>query len=150
MNTPASTFILFFSNDCKFCKNLIPKVKSRPALAEKVKFVDIDKIPDLPDEVDEIPCFYDGTNIFKGAAAFKWLEDKSMEFLLPADNSLNYSFLNGEDEQLFNNFSLLEQKNGSFGMGDNVPQNGISESKKTMASLETLMSSRSQEIPLNK
>jgi hypothetical protein len=148
MNTAPPSYILFFSNDCKYSRNLIPKIKSRPALAEKVKFVDVDQVPDLPDEVDEVPCFYDGTNIFKGAAAFKWLEDKSMEFLLPADNSLNYSFLNGEDEPLFNNFSLLEQKNGSFGMGDTPAQNGISESKKTMASLETLMSSRSQDIPL--
>ena len=74
-----------------------------------------------------------------------------MEFLLPADNSLNYSFINGDEEPLFNNFSLLEQKNGSFGMGENQVQNGISESKKTMASLETLMSSRSQDvISLNK
>ena len=146
MSKPA--YVLFYTlNNCKYCRTFITRLKSKPDLFKMFNLVDIDKLPDLPDEVDEVPCVYDGKNIFKGDQAFKWLSEKSLEFLAPADNSLQYTFINGEEESLFNNFSLLEQKNGSFGM-DNVKTDSSPAGKsgnKNM-SMESLMNLRSNEL----
>jgi len=146
VNSDKKDFVLFYSPECKFCKNLLTKLNSKRELLKKINLVNIDTIDDLPDEVDEIPSIYDGKNIFKGADAFKWFDEKAMDFLLPADDCVNYTFLSGEDEQLFNNYSLLDQKNGSFGMDEqNVSQtNKIT--KSANMSLETLMSNRSSDI----
>ena len=140
-------YVLFFMNNCKYSKSLISKLKQKPELLKKISMVDIDTIPDIPDEVDEVPCIYDGKQVHKGENAFKWFNDKSVEFLSPADDNLMYSFINGDEEQVFDKFSLLEQRNGSFGMGDVVNQNNNSgNSGKTMSSLESLMSSRSLDM----
>jgi len=117
-------YVLFFSQKCKFCNKFMNKLNTKSELVKKVKMVDIDTIPVIPEEVNEVPALYDGKNIFCGKAAFKWLDEILLEYLSPADNGLPYSFVNGQSEQLFNNFSLLDQKNGSFGMG-----NGETESK---------------------
>ena len=46
-----------------------------------------------------------------------------------------------------NNFSLLEQRNGSFGMGEVFTQNNSeSVSKNTNSNLENLMNSRSLDM----
>jgi hypothetical protein len=141
-------YVLFFMNNCKYCKSLIAKIKQKPELLKKINLVDIENIPDIPDEVDEVPCIYDGKQVYKGENAFKWFNDKSVEFLSPAEDSLMYSFINGEEEQVFDKFSLLEQRNGSFGMGDVVTQqnNNPGSSGKTMSNLESLMSSRSLDM----
>lgn len=39
------------------------------------------------------------------------------DFLSPANDGISYTFIDGSNEQLFQNFSLLDQKNGSYGMG---------------------------------
>jgi hypothetical protein len=146
-NSEKKEFVLFFSPSCIYCKNFLGKLKSKDELLKKVNLVDIDNTPELPDEVDEIPCIYDGKNIFKGTGAFKWFDEKSMEYLSPADDCIKYAFINGEEEQVFNNYSLLEQKNGSFGIGENTPQqNKIS--KSANMSLETLMSNRSMDMSI--
>ena len=111
-------YVLFYIPSCKFCNNLIGKLKTKPELLKKFNVVNIDTLPDLPNEVDEVPCIYDGKSIHKGTDSFKWLAEKFSEYLDSAYDSLNYSFLEGQDEQVFNNYSLLDQKNGSFGMGD--------------------------------
>ena len=111
-------FVLFFMDSCNFCKKMLPQLKQKPDLLKKFNLVDINKVPQLPDEVDEVPCIYDGKSIHKGTDSFKWLAEKFSEYLDSAYDSLNYSFLEGQDEQVFNNYSLLDQKNGSFGMGD--------------------------------
>jgi nicotinic acid phosphoribosyltransferase len=140
-------YVLFYMNNCKFCKNLISKIKQKPELLKKINLVDIDSIPEIPDEVDEVPCIYDGKQVYTGENAFKWFNEKSIEFLSPADDNLMYSFINGDDEQVFDKFSLLEQRNGSFGMGDVVTQNGNqNSSNKTMANLESLMNSRTLDM----
>jgi hypothetical protein len=141
-------FVLFYSQGCKYCNNFYTQLKQKNELLRKFNLVDIDTIEDYPEEVDEIPCVYDGKAVFKGADAFKWLGEKSIEYLDPADNSLNYSFINGAEEQIFNNYSLLDQKNGSFGMGESSAQAGQENkiSKSANMSLESLMSSRSSDM----
>jgi len=122
-STEKPEFVLFYMNNCKFCNNFIKKLNSKPELLKKFNLVDIDKIPVVPDEIQEIPALYDGKNILSGKNAFKWLEDKISEYLSPADDGLPYTFIDGSNEQLFNNYSLLDQKNGSFGMGGETIEN---------------------------
>jgi hypothetical protein len=111
-------YVLFATPNCKFCNNFINKLKAKPDLLKKFNVVDIDKLQVIPDEIDEVPSVYDGKQIFKGAEAFSWLNDKLVDFLSPADDGLQYSFIDGQEEKVFGNYSLLEQKNGSFGMGE--------------------------------
>ena len=119
MATPSEKpeFVLFLTPNCKFCNNFINKLKSKPELAAKFNIVDIDKLPDIPAEVDEVPCVYDGKVVHKGQGAFKWLNEKLVEFLSPANDGLMYSFVDGQEESVFNNYSLIDQRNGSYGMG---------------------------------
>jgi len=139
-------FVLFYSPNCKFCKNLLTKIKCKPELLKKINLVNIDDITDIPEEVDEIPCIYDGKKLFKGSESFKWLDDKAMDFLDAADDCVSYSFVNGNDEKIFNNYSLLDQQNGSFGMNEMTNNNQNKITKSANMSLESLMSSRSSEI----
>ena len=142
------TYVLFYSFNCKFSKTFINRLKSRQELFKLFNLVDIDKLPDIPDEVDEIPSVYDGKNIYKGTAAFKWLDEKAVEFLSPADDCLQYTFVNGEEESVFDKFSLLEQKNGSFGMGNATSPTGVEPTKSVSknSSMESLMASRSMDL----
>jgi hypothetical protein len=144
-NAEKKEFVLFYSPNCKFSKNFLTKLKSKMELLKKTNLVDIDNITEIPEEVDEIPCIYDGKKIFKGSDAFKWFDDKSLEFLDAADDCVSYSFINGSDEKIFNNYSLLDQQNGSFGMGETtINENKIT--KSANMSLESLMSSRSSDM----
>ena len=111
-------YVLFLTPNCKFCNNFINKLKAKPDLAKKFNIVDIDRLPAIPDEVDEVPCVYDGKGVFKGGGAFKWLNEKLVEFLSPANDGFQYSFVDGNEESVFNNYSLLDQRNGSYGMGE--------------------------------
>jgi hypothetical protein len=110
-------YVLFISQGDKFCSNFLNKLKPKPELIKKFNIVDISKIPAIPDEVEEVPCVYDGKQVFQGSSAFKWLNEKLSEYLSPANDGMAYSFLDGQEEQVFQGYSLLEQKNGSFGMG---------------------------------
>jgi thiol-disulfide isomerase/thioredoxin len=144
-NVEKKEYVLFYSPNCKFCKNFLTKLKSKAELLKKINLVDIDNLDDIPEEVDEIPCIYDGKKVFKGPEAFKWFDDKSVEFLDAADDCVSYSFINGNDEKIFNNYSLLDQQNGSFGMGETtINENKIT--KSANMSLESLMSSRSSDM----
>ena len=144
-------FVLFMINQDQFCNTFINKVKTKPDLMKKINIVDIDRIPAIPDEVDEVPCIYDGKGVNKGANAFKWLTDIFSEYLDSAYDSINYSYLEGQEEQVFNTYSLLDQKNGSFGMGDS-PAVGKNDDPTRMAvmndntnknrSLESIIASR--------
>jgi len=116
MGTPTKPeFVLFISN-CKFSNNFLNKLKTKEELIKKFNIVDINKIPVVPNEIEEVPCVYDGNNVFQGKDAFKWLNEKMSDYLSAANDGLMYSFLDGQDEQVFGNYSLLEQKNGSFGI----------------------------------
>jgi len=115
-------FVLFVVENCKFCGNFLNKLKSKPELVAKFNIVDIDRVPALPDEVDEVPCVYDGQQVFKGKGAFEWLNNKMSEFLSAANDGCAYAFIDGNEEQVFSHYSLLDQKNGSFGMGEGGPQ----------------------------
>jgi hypothetical protein len=144
-------YVLFLTPSCKFCNNFLSKLKEKPELLKKFNVVNIDKLQVIPDEVDEVPCVYDGKNVSMGANAFKWLNEKLIEFLSPANDGLQYSFVDGQDEQVFNNYSLLDQRNGSFGMGDSpseqkdptrmAVQNDNTNKNRTM---DSLMASRSE------
>ena len=116
-------FVLFFANDCRYSNSFLKKLRERHELFKLFKLVDINQLPSIPDEVDEVPCVYDGNQVYMGTNAFKWLDERSIEFLSAADDGLPYSFLDGQNEQVFNNFSLLEQKNGSYGIGGNNNSN---------------------------
>ena len=151
MATETPIYVLFFTPSCKYCNNLMNKLKTKPELLKKFNLVNIDTLPAIPDEVDEVPCIYDGKGVNKGANAFKWLTDIFSEYLDSAYDSINYSYLDGQEEQVFNRYSLLEQKNGSFGMGDS-PVMGKNDDPTRMAvmndntnknrSLESIIASR--------
>jgi hypothetical protein len=148
-------FVLFMMQQDQFCTNFINKLKIKPDLMKKINIVDIDKIPAIPDEVDEVPCIYDGKNLNKGKAAFAWLNEKMSEFLGAANDGLMYSFLDGQDEQVFGTYSLLEQRNGSFGMGpdgaannDPTRMTALTDNTNKNSTLESLMKSRNQDIDI--
>jgi hypothetical protein len=139
-------------NNCEYCKKIIGMLRSKEELLAKFNMVNIETVPTLPDEIDEVPCIYDGKNVNKGAAAFKWLVEKMQEYLSAANDGLSYSFLEGQDEKVFGNYSLLEQKNGSFGMGDSPASPDptrmmqIPDNSNKNSSLETLMASRERDL----
>ena len=75
MGSPSKPeFVLFISN-CKFSMNFLNKLKSKEELIKKFNIVDINKIPVIPDEIDEVPCVYDGKQVYQGASSFKWLNE---------------------------------------------------------------------------
>jgi hypothetical protein len=143
-------YVLFFMNNCEYCKKIIGMLKTKEELLKKFNIVNIESVPSLPDEVDEVPCIYDGKSINKGAAAFKWMIEKMQEYLSPANDGLSYSFVDGQEEKVFGNYSLLEQRNGSFGMGDS-PQDParmmqLPDNSNKNSSLETLMATRERDL----
>jgi hypothetical protein len=142
-------FVLFMINGDQFCNNFITKLKTKPELLKKFNIVDINKIPAIPDEVEEVPAIYDGKKIYAGTDAFSWLTDKMMDFLSAANDGMMYSFINGQEEQVFGNYSLLDQKNGSYGMspenGDPTRMTTLTDNSNKNNSLESLMNMRNQE-----
>lgn len=148
-------FVLFMMDTDKFCLNFLNKLKSKEELFKKFNIVDINKIPAIPDEVDEVPAVYDGKKIYKGKEAFSWLNEKMMDFLSAANDGIGYSFLDGQEEQIFGTYSLLGQQNGSFGMGpdgnasDPTRMNALTDnSSKLSTTYESLVSSRNQDIDI--
>ena len=69
-------FVCFMIESDKFCINFINKLKTKQELFKKFNIVDINRIPAIPDEVDEVPCVYDGKKLYKGKEAFSWLNEK--------------------------------------------------------------------------
>ena len=77
------------------------------------------------------------------------------EYLSAANDGLLYSFIDGNEEQVFGNYSLLGQSNGSFGMGDQ-PSSANMNDPTRMAKIEnndnknrtldSLMASRSLDL----
>ena len=147
-------FVLFYSSDCKFCNNFINKLKTKQELFVKFRLVDIDNLQNIPNEVDEVPCIYDGKSVHQGKKAFEWLNEKMSEYLSAANDGLMYSFLEGQNEEpIFNNYSLLEQKNGSFGMGgpeqntnDPTRMAKLNENDNKNRTLDSLVASRSSDL----
>ena len=147
-------YVVFMSDD-KYSINFMNKLKTKPELLKKINVVDINKLQVIPNEIDEVPSVYDGKSIHQGKDAFKWLNDKMEEYLSAANDGLMYSFLDGQEEQLFGNYSLLEQKNGSFGMGDQPSAANMNDPTR-MAKIEnndnknrsydSLMAARSSEL----
>jgi hypothetical protein len=147
-------YVLFYMDNCKFCAKFINELKSREELFQKFNAVNILKVPRIPDEVDELPCVYDGKSIFKGTKAFLWLNEEMLNYLSPANDGLNYAFLDGQEEKIFGNFALLDQKSGSFGiMGGAEPgsdptrmsQMNDNTTNKNMT-LEAIMAMRDREL----
>ena len=155
-NNPAEKpeYVLFMSAGCKFSNNFLSKLKSKPELHKKFNIVNIDTVEELPDEVDEVPAVYDGKFLSKGVDSFKWLNEKMSDFLSAANDGLQYSFIE-EEEQVFGNYSLLEQRNGSYGMGNSpVDQKSgdptrmvaINDNTNKNRTLDSLMASRSSDL----
>jgi len=140
-------FVLFMMTTDKFCNNFITKLNTKPELLKKINIVDIDRIPAIPEEVDEVPCIYDGKKLHKGKEAFSWLNEKMMDFLSAANDGLSYSFIDGQEEQIFGTYSLLGQQNGSFGMS---PESGGSanDSGGSKQTYDNYLSIRNQEIDI--
>ena len=131
------------------------KLKSKPELLKKFNVVNIDAVAQIPDEVDEIPCVYDGKTLYKGKESFKWVNEKLSEFLSAANDGFAYSFIDGNEEQVFGAYSLLDQKNGSFGMGqtpndqnlgDPTRMASVNDNTNKNRTLDSLMAARSSEI----
>jgi hypothetical protein len=155
MSTPPKPEFVLFMSDCKFSTNFLNKLRTKDELLKKFNIVDINKIQQIPDEIEEVPCVYDGKQIYQGKNAFKWLNEKMGEYLSAANDGLMYSFLDGQEEQVFGSYSLLEQKNGSFGMGEqpssanmNDPTRmaKISDTENKNRTLDSIMAARSSEI----
>jgi hypothetical protein len=152
---PKPEFVLFISN-CSYSMNFLNKLKMKDELMKKFNIVDINNIPTIPNEIEEVPSVYDGKNLYQGKDAFKWLSEKSADYLSAANDGLMYSFLDGQEEKVFGGYSLLEQKNGSFGMGEPPPVQSGSADPTRMAvlnnvdnknrSLDALMASRSSDM----
>ena len=53
-------FVCFFMNGDNFSINFINKLKGKPELMKKFNMVDINTIPNIPDEIEEVPSVYDG------------------------------------------------------------------------------------------
>ena len=154
-NQQKPEFVLFVMKNCNYCANFVNKLKSKPELLTKINIVDVEEIPSIPNEVTEVPCIYDGKQVYIGKNAFKWLNEKLNDFLLPADDSLKYSFLDGNDEEVFNKFSLLNQLNGSNGIGDSpIKSSNLDPARMAVMgngsgnknSLESLIASRDAEV----
>lgn len=154
--TETPEFVLFMTPTCKFCKNFIDKIKPKPDLIKKINIVNIDNLEIIPNEIDEVPSIYDGKQIYKGSDAFKWLNDKLLDFLLPANDGMAYSFLENNEEQIFNNYSLLDQKNGCYGIGESASSGSSDPTRMTALTdntnknrtLDALMASRNSEFPM--
>lgn len=151
---PKPDFVVFVA-DCAYSKNFLNKLNSKQELARKFNVVDINKIPDIPEEIEEVPCVYDGKQLYQGKSAFQWLNEKMSEHLDAANDGLMYSFIDGNPEQVFGNYSLIEQKNGSYGMGDQPSSENmndptrmakLSNNDNKNRTLDSLMASRSAEI----
>jgi len=152
-------FVVFISN-CKYSMNFLNKLRTKEELIKKFNVVDINKIQTIPDEIEEVPCVYDGKQLYQGKDAFTWLNEKLSDHLDAANDGLMYSFIDGQEEQVFGNYSFIEQKNGSFGMGEqpssttmNDPTRMavLSENDNKNRTLDSIMASRNTEIkPLNK
>jgi len=146
-------FVLFISN-CKFSTNFLNKIKTKEELVKKFNVVDINKIQEIPNEIEEVPCIYDGKQVIQGKAAFAWLNEKMSEYLSPAGDGLMYSFLDGQEEKVFGNYSFLEQRNGSFGMGESPAGTDkdptrmaiMNENDNKNRTLDSLMAARSSDI----
>jgi len=151
---PKPEYVVFMSND-KYSANFMNKLRTKEELMKKFNVVDINRIPTIPNEINEVPCVYDGKQIYQGKQAFEWLVEKMAECLSAADDGLMYSFLDGQEEKVFGNYSFIEQKNGSYGMGENGSDpsrpNQLNNNENKNRTLDSLMAARSSEIkPLNK
>jgi hypothetical protein len=153
-------FVLFVSN-CKFSNNFINRLKTKPELFKKFNIVNVDTLKVIPDEVEEVPFVYDGKSIYQGKPAFQWLNEKMSEFLDAANDGLSYAFLEGQEEQVFGSYSLLDQKNGSYGVGpetidansrgDPTRMTTMDDNSNKNRTLESIMAARSNEnISFNK
>lgn len=148
------TYVVFVMNNCKYCSDFLKKLSSKPDLMKKFNVVDVEKIPSIPDEVDEVPAVYNGKTVYSGKNAFKFLNEIMSEYLLPAEQGMSYSFLDGNDESIFSSFSLLNQLNGSNGIGDSVVKTDdptrmmkmSNDSTNKNTSLESIIASRDADI----
>ena len=154
---PKAEYVLFISN-CNFSNNFLNKLKTKEELVKKFNIVDINKIPSVPDEIEEVPCVYDGKQIHQGAQAFKWLNEKMADYMSAANDGLMYSFLDGQEEKVFGNYSFIEQKNGSFGIGEQPSSSNMNDPTRMTTvnnnenknrTLDSLMAARSSEIKPN-
>jgi hypothetical protein len=149
-------FVLFMSPTCKWSNQIINKLKTKPDLVKKFNVVNVDTLQMIPDEVDETPCIYDGKNIYQGKNAFTWVQEKMSEHLSAANDGLMYSFIDGTpEEQVFNNYSLLDQRNGSYGMGEQPSEKNmndptrmskLSDNESKNRTLDSLVASRSNDM----
>jgi len=149
-------FVLFMTPSCKFCNNFINKLKTKQDLFKKFNIVNIDSLQMVPDEVEEVPCVYDGKQVYQGADSFKWLAEKQCEFLEAANDGLSYAFIDGQDEQVFGNYSLLEQRNGCYGVGNGVVEEKnkgdptrmvlVNDNTNKNRTLDSLMASRTNDL----
>ena len=151
MSTPPKPEFVVFISDCKFSTNFLNKLKTKDELLKKFNIVDINKIQQIPNEIEEVPSVYDGKQLYQGKHAFKWLNEKMGEYLSAANDGLMYSFLDGQEETVFGNYSLLEQKNGSFGIGENPSDDPtrmakLSDNDNKNRTLDSIMAARSSKI----
>ena len=151
---PKPEYVLFISN-CQYSNNFVMKLRTKEELSKKFNIVNINKIPSIPNEIEEVPCVYDGKQIYQGKDAFTWLNEKMAEYLSAANDGSMYSFLEGQEEKVFGNYSFLEQKNGSYGMGEQPSPSNMNDPTRMMKidnndnknrTLDSLMAARSSEL----
>jgi hypothetical protein len=110
---PKPEFVVFVS-DCRYSSNFLNKLNTKQDLARKFNVVDINKIQTIPDEIDEVPCVYDGKQIYQGAASFKWLNEKMSEL----EKELETEMEKGPDKEVVErDDSDSKKKSGGGGGG---------------------------------
>ena len=145
----APKFTIFISKRCAHCNSLIANIMTNDDLAHDCSIIEIEKLPGLPQGLTEVPAVFDGKQYFSGKSAFKWFNDISSEYLLPANDffgsgsSLSCCTFMGDPEVISSSFAPLDAHNGSFGMeklSEGVKSGGGS------ASLDSLIQDRANDM----
>ena len=70
-----SELVLYFSNQCKFCKNLIAKIGESEDVANSIKMLDIQNCA-VPKGIASVPAIVDmsTSNVYVGKTAFELVE----------------------------------------------------------------------------
>ena len=149
------THVLFLSDKCQFCRNLIDKLKTNDAVISEFQIVNIHQIPKIPEYIKAVPSILVNRNdIIAGKEVFEFIN----KLVNPPDDnpnafecgfgSGNYSFI--ESDGLIESqkrFTYIEE-NGDTPLIPESTSGQLEQSKFSSGNLmEQLMEQRRQELP---
>lgn len=138
--------VLFYSNKCKFCNDLLSKVKN----IKDIEQVCIDNMKNIPVYVKGVPgLLVDRNDIIYGAKVFEFVK-KMQEDSISAVNSQmgDYSFIEDSNEGLSNGYTYIDEDQSIF--GDQDPEQ-VDENRKEYNDpklIDRLIEERNREIPV--